>query len=145
MNFFIKKHGKLELTAPIKNFEEDFFTPNPNGFEHFGISSNEYHEISFDTDKKLIQKINSEIFSKNEDKLLIETSCVCDGTLAFGVHLVEKLESIGATDIKLRSEEVDNPDPEWMKTRFIASGFICNIDDFVDLINKKEIKTNESN
>lgn len=87
-------------------------------------------EISFDMDKQVAQKIYAELQPKHGEKLTVETSCVCDGTLLFAVQLMQSLAKIGATNIKIRSEEVENPEPAWMKTRFIATGTIWNTNNF---------------
>lgn len=63
-------------------------------------------------------------------KITVETSCVCDGTLCFAIELMQKLAKIGAVNIKCRSEEVQNPNPSWMRTKFIVSGIIRNTNNF---------------
>lgn len=87
-------------------------------------------EISFDMDKQLTQKLHAELQPRHGEKLTVETSCVCDSTLIFAIQLMQALAKIGATNIKIRSEEVENPNPAWMKTRFIATGIIWNTNNF---------------
>ena len=66
----------------------------------------------------------------NGKKMVCETSCLCDGTLTFLIQLIQSLRDIGCTNIKWKSEEVENPEPLWMKTRFIAYGVIWNTNNF---------------
>ena len=99
-------------------------------YEYHDFSVNDGFEISFDADKKLAQKLHEKLQPKHGEKLTVETSCVCDGTLVFAVQLMKALKRIGATNIKIRSEEVENPNPAWMKTRFIATGIIWNTNNF---------------
>lgn len=51
-------------------------------------------------------------------------------TTSSDIAIKHMLERIGATNIKIRSEEVENPEPAWMKTRFIATGTIWNTNNF---------------
>lgn len=87
-------------------------------------------EIDFDMDKKESQKLHSYLQPEHGRKLTIEKSCICDGTLAFGFQLMQALSRVGATNITLRSEEVENPDPAWMSCRFIATGIVWNTNNF---------------
>lgn len=63
-------------------------------------------------------------------KLNVKTSCICDGTLIFAVHIMQELSKIGATNITVKSEKVENPNPKWMSCRFIAEGIIWNTNNF---------------
>lgn len=87
-------------------------------------------EISFDMDKQVAQKLHTALQPRHGEKLTVEISCVCDSTLAFAVQLMQALAKIGATNIKIRSEEVENPNPTWMKTHFIATGIVWNTNNF---------------
>ena len=99
-------------------------------YETHNFGENSGFEISFDVDKQVAQKIYAELQPKHGGKITVETSCICDGTLVFAIQLMQSLERIGATNIKIRSEEVENPEPAWMKTRFIATGTIWNTNNF---------------
>ena len=119
-----KKFEKpVDLTEQIETSELE----EPE-FHNFGRYDG--FEISFDADKKLAQKLHEKLQPKHGEKLTVETSCVCDGTLVFAVQLMQALAKIGATNIKIRSEEVENPNPAWMKTRFIATGIVWNTNNF---------------
>lgn len=99
-------------------------------YEYHSLYGNGGFEISFNMDKQLAQKLHAELQPKHGEKLTVETSCVCDSTLVFAIQLMQALEKIGATNIKIRSEEVENPNPTWMSTRFIATGIIWNTNNF---------------
>lgn len=98
--------------------------------EFHNLGGDDGFEISFDVDKQLAQKLHEKLQPKHGEKLTVETSCVCDSTLVFAIQLIQALKRIGATNIKIRSEEVENPNPAWMKTRFIATGIIWNTNNF---------------
>ena len=99
-------------------------------YEYHDFSVNDGFEISFDMDKQVAQKFHNALQPKHGEKLTVETSCVCDSTLVFAVQLMQSLAKIGATNIKIRSEEVENPNPAWMKTMFIATGIVWNTNNF---------------
>lgn len=98
--------------------------------EFHDLNGNGGFEISFDMDKKVAQKLHAALQPRRGEKLTIETSCICDGTLVFAIQLMQSLAKKGATNIDIRSEEVENPDPAWMKTRFIATGIEWNTNNF---------------
>ncbi len=97
----------------------------PHSFEDNGK-----FEMTFDMDKETARKFHAMFLPKYGDKLNVETSCVCDGTLTFGIQLIQELARMGAANIKLRSEEVKNPNPAWMSVKFIATGIIWNTNNF---------------
>ena len=99
-------------------------------YGYHDFSGNDGFEISFDMDRQVAQKLHAELQPKHGEKLTVETSCVCDSTLVFAIQLIQALKRIGATNIKIRSEEVENPNPAWMKTRFIVAGIIWNTNNF---------------
>ena len=119
-----KKFEKpVDLTEQIETSELE----EPE-FHNFGRYDG--FEISFDADKKLAQKLHEKLQPKHGEKLTVETSCVCDGTLLFLDKLIQSLEKRGATNIKIRSEELENPNSKLMDTRFIATGIIWNTNNF---------------
>lgn len=99
-------------------------------YEYHDFSGSDGFEISFDMDKQAAQKLHDTLQPKHGEKLTVEITCVCDSTLVFAIQLIHLLAKIGATNIKIRSEEVENPNPAWMKTRFIATGIIWNTNNF---------------
>lgn len=99
-------------------------------YEYHNLDGNDGFEVSFDMDKKVAQKLHAALQPRHGEKLTVETSCICDGTLVFAIQLMQALAKIGVTNIKIRSEEVENPDPAWMKTRFIATGIVWNTNNF---------------
>ena len=101
---------------------EDYESRNFNGNDEF--------EITFDMDKKEVQKLYAALQPRHGEKLTVEISCVCDSTLVFAIQLMQALAKIGATNIEIRNEEVENPNPAWMKMRFIATGIVWNTNNF---------------
>ena len=99
-------------------------------YEYHDFSVNDGFKISFDMDKKVAQKLHAALQPRHGAKLTVETSYICDSTLVFAIQLMQSLAKIGATNIKIRSEEVENPNQPWMKTRFIATGIIWNTNNF---------------
>lgn len=98
--------------------------------EFYDLTGNGGFEVSFDMDNQVAQKLHSALQPRHGEKLVVETSCVCDSTLVFAIQLMQALAKMGATNIKIRSEEVENPNPAWMKTRFIATGIVWNTNNF---------------
>ena len=130
-----------ELTTPFIAINGTKFEPmtdcaeqiEASELEEYGyhdFSGNDGFEISFDMDKKVAQKLHAALQPRHGEKLTVETSCICDSTLVFAIQLIQSLAKIGATNIKIRSEEVENPNPAWMKTRFIAIGIVWNTNNF---------------
>lgn len=99
-------------------------------YELRNFNGNGEFEITFDMDKQVAQKFHAALQPRHGEKLTVETSCICDSTLVFAIQLMQSLAKIGATNIKIRSEEVENPNPAWMKTRFIATGIVWNTNNF---------------
>lgn len=99
-------------------------------YESLNFGRNKEFEISLDVDRETARKFYSMASPKHGDKLTVETSCVCEGTLVFLIQLIQTLKKLGCTNIKWRSEEVENPNPAWMSTRFIATGIIWNTNNF---------------
>lgn len=50
----------------------------------------------------------------------------CDGSMYFAVQLYFALKRIGCTNIKIYSEDMENPIPAWAHTKFIATGIMWN-------------------
>lgn len=98
--------------------------------EFHDLTGNGGFEVFFDMDKKIAQKLHAALQPRRGEKLTVETSCICDSTLVFAIQLMQALAKIGATNIKIRSEEVENRNPAWMKTRFIATGIVWNTNNF---------------
>lgn len=94
------------------------------------LDVNSRFEISFDMDEQAAQKLHTTLQPKHGKKLTVETSCVCDGTLVFAIQLIQRLRKLGAVNIKLRNEEVENPNPTWMRTKFIATGIMWNTNNY---------------
>lgn len=129
--FFIIGGERWESLVPLGDDGIEMIeTSDLEEYLSYSPSENRELEMTFDMDKETARKFHAMLLPKHGDKLTLETSCICDGTLAFGVHLMQKLAKMGATNIKLRSEEVENPNPAWMKTRFIATGIIWNTNNF---------------
>lgn len=105
-------------------------TSDLEDYESHNFGDNREFEISFEVDKEAARKFYSIASPKHGDKLVVETSCVCDSTLVFLIQLIQTLKKLGCTNIKWRSEEVENPNPAWMSTRFIATGIIWNTNNF---------------
>lgn len=115
---------------PLTDCTEQIEASELEEYEYHDFSGSDGFEISFDMDKKVAQKLHAALQPRYGDKLTVETSCVCDSTLVFAIQLMQSLAKIGATNIKIRSEEVENPNPAWMKTRFIATGIVWNTNNF---------------
>lgn len=105
-------------------------TSDLEDYESHNFGDNREFEISFEVDKEAARKFYSIASLKHGDKLVVETSCVCDSTLVFLIQLIQTLKKLGCTNIKWRSEEVENPNPAWMNTRFIATGIVWNTNNF---------------
>ena len=105
-------------------------TSNLEEYESHSFEDNKEWEISFEVDKETARKIYSMASPQHGEKLVVETSCVCDSTLVFLIQLIQTLKKLGCTNIKWRSEEVENPNPAWMSTRFIATGIVWNTNNF---------------
>lgn len=99
-------------------------------YEPHSFGDNKELEISLEVDKETARKFYSMASPQHGEKMVVETSCVCDSTLVFLIQLIQTLKKLGCTNIKWRSEEVENPNPAWMSTRFIATGIIWNTNNF---------------
>lgn len=115
---------------PLTDCTEQIEASELGEHEFHDLTGNVGFEVSFDMDKKVAQKLHAVLQPRYGEKLTVETSCVCDSTLVFAIQLMQALAKIGATNIKIRSEEVENPNPAWMKTRFIATGIVWNTNNF---------------
>ena len=126
---FISIDGKV--FEPLNDIDEiSIETSSLDRTKSYNFGEDKSFEATFNIDKKEAEKLHTVLQPKHGAKLTVETSCVCDGTLVFAVQLMQALKRIGATNIKIRSEEVENPNPAWMKTRFIATGIIWNTNNF---------------
>lgn len=115
---------------PLLDCTEQIETSELGEYKTHNFIGNGGFEVFFDMDKKIAQKLHAALQPRRGEKLTVETSCVCDSTLIFAIQLMQSLARMGATNIKIRSEEVENPDPAWMKTRFIATGIVWNTNNF---------------
>ena len=115
---------------PITDCTEQIEASDLEEYGTHNFSGKGEFEVSFDMDRKIAQKLHSALQPRHGEKLAVEASCVCDSTLVFAIQLMQSLAKIGATNIKIRSEEVKNPNPAWMKTRFIATGIVWNTNNF---------------
>lgn len=115
---------------PLTGCTEQIEASELKEYEPHIFSGNDSFEISFDIDKQVAQKLHAALQPIHGAKMTVEISCVCDSALVFPIQLTQTLERIGATNIKIRSEEVENPNPAWMKTRFIATGIVWNTNNF---------------
>lgn len=115
---------------PLTDFTEQIETSDLEEYKSHNFSGKGGFEISFNMDKQETQKLHVALQPRHGEKLTVETSCVCDGTLVFAIQLMQSLMKMGATNINIRSEEVENPDPAWMKMRFIATGIVWNTNNF---------------
>ena len=126
---FISIDGKV--FEPLNDIDEiSIETSSLDRTKSYNFGEDKSFEATFNIDKKEAEKLHTVLQPKHGEKLTVETSCVCDGTLVFAVQLMQSLAKIGATNIKIRSEEVENPNPAWMKTRFIATGIVWNTNNF---------------
>ena len=122
---FISINGKV--FEHLNDIEEiSIETSNSDRTKSYNFGESKSFQVLFELDKQEAEKLHAELQPKHGEKLTVETSCVCDGTLIFAIQIIHKLELMGATNIKIRSEEIENPDPAWMKTRFIATGIVWN-------------------
>ena len=115
---------------PLLDCTEQIETSELGEYKTHNFIGNGGFEVFFDMDKKIAQKLHAALQPRRGEKLTVETSCVCDSTLIFAIQLMQSLARMGATNIKIRSEEVENPDPAWMRTRFIATGIVWNTNNF---------------
>lgn len=125
---FISING--EELKPLTDFNEQIETSELEEGTPHNFGENDGFEISFSMDKEVSQKLHAALQPKHGEKLMVETSCVCDGTLEFAVLLMQSLMKIGAVNIKIQCEDVENPNPLWMSTRFIAIGIVWNTNNF---------------
>ena len=126
---FISIDGKV--FEPLNDIDEiSIETSSLDRTKSYNFGEDKSFEATFNIDKKEAERLHTVLQPKHGAKLTVETSCVCDGTLVFAIQLMQALAKIGATNIKIRSEEVENPNPAWMKTRFIATGIIWNTNNF---------------
>ena len=126
---FISINGKV--FEPLNDIEEiSIETSNSDRTKSYNFGEDKSFEATFNIDKKEAEKLRAELQPKHGSKLTVKASCVCDSTLVFAIQLMQSLAKIGATNIKIRSEEVKNPNPAWMKTRFIATGIVWNTNNF---------------
>ena len=129
--FFAIGGERWEPLAPLGDDSIEMIeTSDLEEYESHNFGKNKEFEISLDVDKETARKFYSMASPKHGEKLVVETSCVCDSTLVFLIQLIQTLKKLGCTNIKWRSEEVENPNPAWMKTRFIATGIIWNTNNF---------------
>ena len=126
---FISIDGKV--FEPLNDIDEiSIETSSLDRTKSYNFGEDKSFEATFNIDKKEAEKLHTVLQPKHGAKLTVETSCICDGTLVFAIQLMQSLAKIGATNIKIRSEEVENPNPAWMKTRFIATGIVWNTNNF---------------
>ena len=126
---FISIDGKV--FEPLNDIDEiSIETSSLDRTKSYNFGEDKSFEATFNIDKKEAERLHTVLQPKHGAKLTVETSCICDGTLCFAIQLLYKLSRMGATNIKWRSEEVENPNPAWMKTRFIATGIIWNTNNF---------------
>lgn len=131
--FFAIDGERWEPLTPLNDVDTEdgmIQTSDLEEYEPHSFGDNKDWEIFFEVDKETAQKFYSMASPKHGEKLVVETSCVCDSTLVFLVQLIQTLKKFGCTNIKWRSEEVENPNPAWMGTRFIATGIIWNTNNF---------------
>lgn len=129
--FFAIDGERLEpLTLLSDDGIEMIQTSDLEDNESHNFDDNKEFEITFEVDKEAARKFYSMASPQHGEKLVVETSCVCDSTLVFLIQLIQTLKKMGCTNIKWRSEEVENPNPAWMSTRFIATGIIWNTNNF---------------
>lgn len=88
--------------------------------------SKQFGGWSFEVDKKKIRKIIKAIQPKHGEKIEMQCSCICDGTLAFAIELIRELKRRGCVNIRTRSEYIENEDKQWMKTKYVATGILFN-------------------
>lgn len=118
-----KEFSKIE---PIRIDSENVNTPQ------FLSNSNHSEKIEFEAkiDKKESIELFKQLIQEDAGRMVLEVSCVCDGTYIFAVWLMQVLQRMGATNIKFHSEIVENPDPFWMSCRFIVNGIVWNTNNF---------------
>ena len=87
-------------------------------------------EASFAIDGKEAERLYDELQPKHGEKMKMETFCICDGTTECEIQVIKALKEIGATNIKVRCEEVKNSDLEWIGIKFVATGIVWNTNNF---------------
>lgn len=126
---FISVNGKVFET--LNDIEEmSIETSSLDRTKSYDFDGNKEFEAKYEIDKKEAERLYHELQPKHGEKLTVETSCVCDGTIVFAIHLMRALARAGATNIEIRSEKVENPNPVWTGTRFIATGIVWNTNNF---------------
>lgn len=117
------ENGLKELSPISITLENEASEPS----ELYGIISNQRHfEVSFETDITQLKEFVKVLRPKHGEKIEMQCSCICDGTLAFAIELIRELERRGCINIKIRSEYIENEEKPWMKTKYIATGILFN-------------------
>lgn len=122
---FIEANGKLEPLTDITEVE----LSNLRECAYKNFVGNDGLEISFAIDKRKARMLCTALQIDQGSKVEIEVSDVC-GTFLSAVQLAQELARFGATNIKLRSEKVENPDPKRRLFRFVATGIFWNTNNF---------------
>lgn len=117
------ENGLKELSPISISLENETSEPS----ELCGTISNQRHfESSFEIDKKQLKEFAKALQPKHGEKIEMECSCICDGTLVFAIKLIQELRKKGCVNIKVRSEYVQKPERPWEQTKFIATGILWN-------------------
>ena len=104
--------------------------PEPDETDLYDFDEGKIFEASFAIDEKEAERLYDELQPKHGEKMKMETFCICDGTTECAIWVIKALKEIGATNIKVRFEEVKNSDLEWIGIKFVATGIVWNTNNF---------------
>lgn len=127
--FFLSMDGKaFESIDDVAEISlED---PEPYETDLYDFDEGKIFESSFAIDEKEVERLYDDLQPKHGEKMKMEAFCICDGTPECAIQVIKALKKIGATNIKLRFEEVKNSDLEWMGIKFVATGIVWNTNNF---------------
>ena len=81
--------------------------------------------VSFEFELEVDEdKFKQALLETDGAKMILSLFCICDGTFFFAKSLIDALKSVGCTNIKVRSETIENPEKPWMNCKFIVSGVV---------------------
>ena len=104
--------------------------PEPDETDLYDFDEGKIFEASFAIDGKKAERLYDELQPKHGEKMKMETFCICNGTTECAIQVIKALKEIGATNIKVRFEEVKNSDLEWIGIKFVATGIVWNTNNF---------------
>ena len=104
--------------------------PEPDETDLYDFDEGKIFETSFAIYGKEAEQLYDELQPKHGEKMKMETFCICDGAKECEIWVIKALKEIGATNIKVRFEEVKNSDLEWIGIKFVATGIVWNTNNF---------------